>query len=145
MGSERPGVRILAATHQIGAPALRGNVPELAYERRRALDDARAVLGDESFATEWACGQVLTLEDASREALQAVTVEQAGGTSIGPLTHRQLEIAELLVHGLTNRQIADRLVVSPHTVERHVENILHKLGLSTRTEIAVWMVEQRRG
>src|SRR5262249_30347981 len=145
MGDARRGVRVLAATDEMGAPMLRGNVPELAYERRRALDDARAVLGDESFEAEWACGQALTLEDASVEALQAVTVEQAERTSHGPLTQRQLDIAELIARGWTNRQIAEQLVVSPHTVERHVENILHKLRLSSRTEIAVWMVEHRRG
>jgi len=39
----------------------------------------------------------------------------------------------------TNAQIAERLVVSPHNVERHVENILDRLRLSSRVEIAVWM------
>src|SRR5262249_30513384 len=145
MGDERRGVRVLAATHEIGATTLRGNVPELAYERRRALDDARAVLGDESFAAEWAYGQPLTLEEASFEALQGVSAEQVDRTSDEPLTRRQLDIARLIVRGQTNRQIAEQLVVSPHTVERHVENILHKLRLSSRTEIAVWMVEHRRG
>jgi Bacterial regulatory proteins, luxR family len=46
---------------------------------------------------------------------------------------------------ITNAQIAERLVVSPHTVERHVENILDKLHLSSRTAIAVWVVEHERG
>jgi len=46
---------------------------------------------------------------------------------------------------MTNRQIAEQLVVSPHTIERHVENILDKLRLSSRIEIAVWMVRHERG
>ena len=144
-GDERRGVRVTAATHEIGAPTLRGNVPELAYERRLALNKARATLGEQSFAAEWARGQALTLDDASLEALQAVTVEQGERSSHGPLTPRQLDIAKLIVRGQTNRQIAEQLVVSPHTVERHVENILHKLRLASRTEIAVWMVDQERG
>jgi len=45
----------------------------------------------------------------------------------------------------TNAQIAERLVVSPHNVERHVENILDRLRLSSRVEIAVWMTEHARG
>jgi non-specific serine/threonine protein kinase len=59
----------------------------------------------------------------------------------------QARLAEsmLIARGMTNRQIGERLVVSSHTVERHVENILDKLRLSSRIEIAVWMVEQERG
>jgi non-specific serine/threonine protein kinase len=144
-GDDRRGVRVLAAVHEIGATTLRGNAPELTYERRRALGDARAVLGDTSFAAEWTRGQALTLENASLEAVRAERVDRAESTSLGPLTRRQLDIARLIARGLTNRQIAEQLVVSPHTVERHVENILDRLRLSSRTEIAVWMVERARG
>jgi DNA-binding NarL/FixJ family response regulator len=42
------------------------------------------------------------------------------------------EVATLIARGLTNSQIAERLVISPHTVERHVENILDRLRLSSR-------------
>jgi non-specific serine/threonine protein kinase len=148
MGDTRHGVRILAATREIGATTIRGNVPELAYERRRALDHARVVLGDQSFAAECLVGQTLTLEEAALEAiavLKASTVEQRATTPDRPLTPRQHEVAALIARGLTNAQIAERLVVSPHTVERHVENILDKLRLSSRVEIAVWMVEHQRG
>ena len=62
-----------------------------------------------------------------------------------PLTPRQHEIAALIARGLTNGQIAEQLVVSPHTVERHVENILDRLRLSSRIQIAVWMVEHTHG
>jgi len=144
MGDPRRGVRILAATQAISAPMLRGNVPELAYERRRALDDAR-VVGDDAFAAEYSSGQALTLEEAALLALQDAPIEHAASALDGPLTPRQLEVAMLIARGLTNRQIGERLVVSTHTVERHVENILQKLRLASRTEIAVWMVERERG
>jgi DNA-binding CsgD family transcriptional regulator/tetratricopeptide (TPR) repeat protein len=52
------------------------------------------------------------------------------------LTARQLEVLELLVDGLTNAEIADRLVVSPRTAEHHVAAVLAKLGASTRREAA---------
>jgi LuxR family maltose regulon positive regulatory protein len=54
----------------------------------------------------------------------------------GELTRREREVLRLLVEGLTNRQIADRLVVSEHTVHRHVTNILRKLDLPSRTAAA---------
>jgi DNA-binding NarL/FixJ family response regulator len=79
------------------------------------------------------------------EALKVTNDGNTAKQSDRSLTPRQQEVAALIVRGLTNSQIAERLVVSPHTVERHVENIRDKLRVSSRTEIAVWMVEHRRG
>ena len=59
-----------------------------------------------------------------------------------PLSPRQWEIANLLALGLTNGQIADRLILSPGTVANHIQHILVKLGASSRTQIAVWAVER---
>ena len=145
MGDQQRGVRILSARHETDALALASIFPELAYERRRALEHARLVLGDASFAAESSVGQTLTLDEAVLEAVKATHVEPTASTSDEPLTPRQHEVAALIARGLTNRQIAERLVVSPHTVERHVENILDRLRLSSRIEIAVWMVEHARG
>ena len=52
------------------------------------------------------------------------------------LTHREREVLVLLAEGLTNRVIAERLVVSEHTVHRHVTNILRKLDVPSRTAAA---------
>ena len=52
------------------------------------------------------------------------------------LTARQLEVLALLAEGLTNAEIAERLVVSPRTVEHHVAAVLTKLGATTRREAA---------
>ncbi|QKG20675.1 hypothetical protein ACTIVE_2313 [Actinomadura verrucosospora] len=57
------------------------------------------------------------------------------------LTGREREIARLVARGLTNRGIADELVISPATVARHVTNILTKLGYSSRAQIAAWVVD----
>jgi DNA-binding NarL/FixJ family response regulator len=59
------------------------------------------------------------------------------------LTAREQEIAELVARGLSNRAIADELVISPATAARHVANILSKLGFSTRTQIAAWLIGNR--
>jgi len=64
------------------------------------------------------------------------------GTSTG-LTARERQVLELLAEGLTNRAIAAELVLSPETVATHVENILAKLGFSSRSQIAAWLSEQR--
>ena len=56
------------------------------------------------------------------------------------LSHREREVVSLVARGLTNRDVADALSISPATVERHVANILGKLGFHSRTQIAAWAV-----
>ena len=61
----------------------------------------------------------------------------------GGLTRRELEIAGLLAEGLTNREIAARLVIAQRTAETHVDHILSKLGMTSRAQVAAWVAEQR--
>jgi len=67
-----------------------------------------------------------------------------GGELTGPdsLTPREREVVGLLAAGLTNSQLADRLYISPRTAAVHVSNILAKLGMSSRTEVAAWAVRE---
>jgi DNA-binding CsgD family transcriptional regulator len=59
------------------------------------------------------------------------------------LSRREREVADLVAEGLTNREIAERLVISERTAEGHVEQIRNKLGFHSRTQIAAWVAEQR--
>ena len=56
-----------------------------------------------------------------------------------PLTARERQVAELIAHGLTNRQIAARLVIALRTADNHVQHIFDKLGLSARAQVAAWV------
>ncbi|MFE3058721.1 protein kinase [Nocardia sp. NPDC059239] len=60
------------------------------------------------------------------------------------LTKRELEVGELVAEGLTNKEIAARLVISLRTAQGHVEHLLTKLGFNSRAQIAAWIVEQRQ-
>ncbi len=64
------------------------------------------------------------------------------GDSVGRLTRREAEIAVLVARGLTNREIAEELVLSTRTVETHIANALAKMGFATRAQLAGWAVEQ---
>jgi len=63
-------------------------------------------------------------------------VERADPTR--SLTRREREVAGLVSQGLTNRELAERLVIAERTAENHVQHILTKLGLSNRSQLAVW-------
>jgi DNA-binding NarL/FixJ family response regulator len=60
---------------------------------------------------------------------------------ISLLTPRQREVAALIASGLTNAQIAERLVISAGTVANHVEHILDRLGAQRRAQVAAWIAE----
>jgi non-specific serine/threonine protein kinase len=63
--------------------------------------------------------------------------------SSAELTPREGEIAALVAEGLSNRDIASKLVISQRTAETHVEHILTKLGFTSRAQIAAWVVEEK--
>ena len=70
-----------------------------------------------------------------------------GPAPSGPeaLTPREREVVSLLAEGLSNSQVAERLYISPRTAAVHVSNILAKLGMSSRTEVAAWAVREGLG
>lgn len=68
--------------------------------------------------------------------------QPAANPNTGPLTHREQEILALIGAGLSNRQIAERLFVSQATVKTHITHLLQKLGLTNRTEAALYAVRE---
>lgn len=83
----------------------------------------------------------LTKSEAIGLALEAAASARTSGSmkaSTSPLTGRELEVARLVATGMSNRAIAENLVISPRTVDGHVERMLGKLGFSSRTGVASW-------
>ncbi|MBV9381486.1 MAG: LuxR family transcriptional regulator [Streptosporangiaceae bacterium] len=78
---------------------------------------------------------------------EATVMAGAGGaavTAVGPLTARERQVAGLVAEGLTNKQIAARLVIAQRTAEGHVENALAKLGFTSRAQLASWVASSGR-
>jgi len=101
---------------------------------------------DEAFAEGASCSfdeaVALALGETPAEESEPAPAPQASrASSPGGLTRREREVAALLAEGLSNREIAERLVISPRTAETHVDNILGKLGLNSRTGVASWVAE----
>jgi DNA-binding CsgD family transcriptional regulator len=72
-------------------------------------------------------------------------IETDSARIVSGLTPRELEVVSLLAVGMTNGQIADRLVITRSTAEVHVKRILSKLGLKSRWQVAVWATERGLG
>jgi DNA-binding NarL/FixJ family response regulator len=82
---------------------------------------------------------------AGRSAEAHLRRAREAGRAADPLSGREREIATLVSSALSNRQIAEHLVLSERTVESHVRNILAKLGVANRTEIATSMLRSVNG
>ncbi|MEO5664618.1 MAG: LuxR C-terminal-related transcriptional regulator [Nocardioides sp.] len=100
-------------------------------------------LGTEGFETAFERGAAFSVDDAINYALGERPTTAASSEHHAVLTARELEIAELIADGLTNRQIADRLTISVRTAEAHAQHVLIKLGFNVRGQIASWVAEQR--
>jgi predicted ATPase/DNA-binding CsgD family transcriptional regulator len=120
----------------------------------RTLQAARSQLGEETFAALWAGGQAMTPEEvlavqkhiSGSEQVYALTPGNLTTTSPSPfpsgLTMREVEVLRLLADELTYKQIAERLVISPKTVNIHVASIYRKLGVTTRTAATLYAIKQ---
>ena len=84
-----------------------------------------------------------TTEHSAGAAVIPAARPPATAPPAGGATPRELEIARLIADGLSNKAIAERLVISPATVARHVANIMLKLGFRSRAQIAVWITDRR--
>lgn len=107
---------------------------------------ARAAIGTQEFEARRSTGSRLTHEQALSSALadggastKVGRCEDRGQGTTLKLTRREREVADLVATGMSNREIAERLIVSVRTAEAHVEHILTKLGFNSRAQIATWV------
>lgn len=124
-----------------GAEAIWGRIgmsvaamPYLSRRREAGVAATRALLTACEYDDLVAQGRELPQGQVIAIALGDVRVP--GATTGHPLTRREREVAELVAEGASNRAIAASLVLSVRTVETHVENLLRKLGVATRADVA---------
>jgi DNA-binding CsgD family transcriptional regulator len=134
----------IAAAAGIGSPPYeaiaRWELSRHLRRRGRPKDRAAATaLLGQSVATARRLGMRL-LEGWATADLQELDHPSGRAT---PLSARELEVAGLVAEGLTNRGIAQRLHLSERTAENHIKNILDKLGLDSRAQVAAWTVGGR--
>jgi predicted ATPase/class 3 adenylate cyclase/DNA-binding CsgD family transcriptional regulator len=122
----------------------------------RAVAAARAQLGERAFAAAWAKGRTMSPEQAlaaaarEREALPASIQPEERSSSPattplphypGDLTRREVDVLRVVAEGLTNEQVAERLVISARTVDTHLTSIYSKIGVSSRSAATRYAIE----
>jgi DNA-binding CsgD family transcriptional regulator len=135
-------VRLFAATQAVQTQVGLTPAPALRAKNERALASARSALGEEAFAAAWATGEELPWQRAAAEAQSVMVVagrpdhadpDHRPSSSIGELSRRELEVLGLVAEGLTNAQVAERLFLSPRTVNAHLTSIYQKLEVGSRS------------
>ncbi|UOE43318.1 ATP-binding protein [Agromyces larvae] len=149
-GDADPGAHFVAAielAERIGASL------HLAYSLAASAEWSRAT-GDRATASKLTARarrlagermtRLLAILDAAPEAVESVDAapEASDDLGDGPLTHRETEVLRLVADGLSNREIARRLVISEHTAANHVRSILMKTGMPNRTSAARYARER---
>jgi DNA-binding CsgD family transcriptional regulator len=145
-----------AALHEATGPSLEAQhysyavLPQGPRPTDPLVEQAGQHLSAQAQNAAQASGRALSLEQAIAYALAGDEAASGrppawpamAGTS-GVLTPREREVAVLVAQGLTNRQIAEALVISEGTARIHIEHILNKLDFHSRAQIAAWVVAQR--
>ncbi|MFF7843184.1 ATP-binding protein [Streptomyces ossamyceticus] len=149
-GDHEQAAQLLGAMHSLTRDIGACPVSTLGGHRARCEETVIAALGPDGYEKALAEGGrhdsparaiALALDTTADTGQDAPPTGEGPTTAPCPLSRREREVATLVAKGMTNRQAASTLNLSPRTADRHVENILAKLGFSCRAQIAVWWAQ----
>ncbi|MFC9356039.1 protein kinase [Rhodococcus sp. NPDC057014] len=146
-GNFRRAVLLIGAAEQLGRSVGSSMVlfPGLLPYHEECVRKCQSAMSAHAFEMTRGEGAALSFDAAIAYARgeQTPPTPKSAGSS-GKPTKREQEVAELVAEGLTNKEIAARLVISPRTAQGHVEHLLSKLGFTSRAQIAAWVVELQK-
>lgn len=116
-------------------------------EYERAVNAAKAQLGEKGFSQALQEGRGKSLDEVAQLAAQVMASQKEdakGGSDnrMNNLTTRELEVLRLVAQGLSDQLVAERLVISPRTVNAHLTSIYNKLGVNSRVEATRYALEK---
>ncbi|WP_067899545.1 protein kinase domain-containing protein [Nocardia vaccinii] len=147
-GNHQRAAVLLGATEQLSRSigGRTATFPQEVDDHDKCVRSARHGLGDERFDAAFRRGYKMSADTAVAFALGDRSAgDDSGADRTTALTKREWQVAELVARGMTNKQIAAKLVISQRTAQGHVEHILTKLGYTSRAQIAAWIVELNMG
>jgi DNA-binding CsgD family transcriptional regulator len=133
--NHRHAARLFGAAEAIrtGMAILRYPVYSLGHDE--AVTDARTSLGKSDFDAAWAEGSQLSIEEAIAYMRRGRGERKRPASGWESLTPTERDVVALTADGLSNKDIADRLFVSPRTVQTHLTHVYAKLGLTSRIQL----------
>ncbi|HUP85963.1 MAG TPA: LuxR C-terminal-related transcriptional regulator [Acidimicrobiales bacterium] len=145
LGRYVDAVRLLSAIDAFYSPEgiVRRHNPWTGKRLDAGKAEAKSALGEAAFEGAWTDGQRLSIDDAVAYAIRGRGRRRRPSTGWESLTRTELQVAGLVAEGLPNAQIAERLFVSPKTVATHLSHVFAKLGVKSRTELAVIASQSR--
>lgn len=139
-------VRLLTVAVTWAAESILEAYPGERFAYREALAAAQSELTDQAFKEAQRDGRRLAIDQAIDLALalplRGETAPTGAQAEFGGLSAREREVVRLIAQGKSNSEIADELVLSKRTVEKHIGSILSKLELTSRAQIVRWAIEQ---
>jgi non-specific serine/threonine protein kinase len=117
-------------------------LPDRALHRRQVAA-ARSQVDEAAWTAAWTEGRVMSLEQAVEYALESAPAPAAPEPHLGGLSAREVDVLRLVATGLTNAEVAEKLFLSPRTVEWYLGSIYRKLGIHSRAEAARFAAEHR--
>jgi len=135
-GNHVSAARLFGAAH-----AARQHMGMVRFKIFDEGDDAtiaavREALGTNDFDAAWAEGAALSVEEASAYALRGRGERKRASSGWASLTRAEIDVVKLVSEGLSNKEVASRLFVSPRTVQAHLTHVYTKLGLTSRVQLA---------
>jgi DNA-binding NarL/FixJ family response regulator len=152
-GQIERAARLLASVDAFHADTGTHLHPSVFSSYQRYLDRVEALMNADVFTRVSNEGRAMRIADVLNAVIAAEDdlslhsatgvrpVPEAAPMRAGGLTPREREVCAQVARGLSNRDIAQELVISPATVEVHVKHVLSKLGYTSRSQIAVWFTE----
>lgn len=137
-GKLERAVQLLGAADQLRKPVGVELSPEWKTDVDETIRLARERLSNAAFEAAWKRGAELGRDEAIALATGGTRATRVETNGHQTLTARERQVAALIAEGLTNGEIASRLKMAERTADAHVEHIRNKLGLRTRSQIAVW-------
>jgi DNA-binding CsgD family transcriptional regulator len=135
LGAEEDAARLLGAAHAGRVTmGIRRN-PDPIFDPEAVIASVRERLGTDAFDSAWAEGEALSLEEAVAYAMRGRGPRQRPASGWESLTPMESQVVDLVAEGLSNKQVAERLFVSPRTVSTHLSHVFAKLGVSSRSEL----------